>query len=83
MSDVCGSTVRIDGELLTRDSGTLTVLAVSVGPSLVHASVDAGLADWTGHSGILEGERGVEGVLLVPSHDRWAWVSCHQMHVVV
>ena len=61
--------VRIDGELLTRDGGTLMVLAVSVCPSLAHASVDAGLADWTGQSGILGGERGIKGVHLVPSHD--------------
>ena len=60
--------VSIDGELLTSDGGTLTVLAVSVGPSLVHASVDARLADWPGHAGILPGECGIEGVLLVPSH---------------
>jgi hypothetical protein len=35
----------------------------------VHASVDARLTDWPGHAGILGGECGIEGVLLVPSHD--------------
>jgi hypothetical protein len=61
--------VRIDSELLTRDGGTLMVSAIAVCPSLVHASVDAGLADWPEHAGILLGECGIEGVLLVPSLD--------------
>lgn len=58
------------------------MLAVSVGPSLVHASVDARLADRTGQAGVFGGVRSVDGVLPVPSHDRGAWVSSNQMNVV-
>ena len=75
MRHVCGSTHRC----WTADQGWW--YSDGVGGSNWYET-----QDWPtrrGHSGILGGGRGVEGVLLVPSHDWRAWVSCHQMHVVV
>jgi hypothetical protein len=59
------------------------MFTIAVGACLMHAAINTGLADWTGLCGVFEGVRGIEGVLLVPSHDSGAWVSGYQMNVVV
>jgi hypothetical protein len=75
--------IGIDSPLLARDGGGRTMFTIAVGACLMHAAIDTGLADWTGLCGVFEGERSIEGILLVPSHDSGAWVSGHQMNVVV
>jgi hypothetical protein len=56
---------------------------IAVSACLMHATIDTGLADWTGLCVVFESVRGTEGILLVPSHDSGAWVSGYQMNVVV
>lgn len=75
--------ISIEGELLSGDSRLAPMLSMLVGPSLVHAAVDAGGTDWTGLAGVLRGVASVGRVLLVPSHGEWVGVSGNQMNVVV
>jgi hypothetical protein len=75
--------IGIDSPLLARDGGVRTIFAIAVSACLMHAAKDTGLADWTGLCGVFESVHGIEGILLVPSHDSGAWVSGYQMNVVV
>jgi hypothetical protein len=70
--------IGIDSPLLAR-----TMFAIAVGARLMHAAIDTGLVDWTGLYGVFESVRGIERILLVPSHDSGAWVSGYQKNVVV
>jgi hypothetical protein len=61
--------IGIDSPLLARDGGGRTIFTIAVSACLMHAAIDTGLADWTGLCGVFESVRGIEGILLVPSHD--------------